>query len=319
MARFSSVFFGLDSYAPLVGTGIAVVALAVWVFFGVTGFLRYRKDKLYRPQALYWMLLALPAFNALLALFAVLWKSVWWTGILAGTDSFLRYFQADRVYYLIPAVWYIVLGISLSLILEKIKIFSVIVAVAAAVLVFSGLIYHTFFYEQIRQVIFPQYDLMTWAKYYAEDVFDRIKEAIPEKREEYRVVSLGLPPAVALYNGFYCLDGYSNNYPLEYKHEFRKIIARELEQSEWNREYFDHWVSRCYVMAHETGANPMIAKWPGSTYHELLIDTAAIKAMGGRYIFSAMPVENPQELGLKEEGAFDTDKSFYRIWVYRIV
>ncbi|MBO5281674.1 MAG: hypothetical protein J6B43_00890, partial [Lachnospiraceae bacterium] len=60
-------------------------------------------------------------------------------------------------------------------------------------------------------------------------------------------MSLGITPAAALYNGFYCLDGYSNLYPLEYKHEFREIIARELEKSEGVRVYFDAWGNRCYL------------------------------------------------------------------------
>lgn len=42
-------------------------------------------------------------------------------------------------------------------------------------------------------------------------------------------------------HGFYTVDGYSNNYPLEYKHRFREVIAAELEKNEEVRVYFDLW------------------------------------------------------------------------------
>lgn len=44
------------------------------------------------------------------------------------------------------------------------------------------------------------------------------------------MISVGIYPAAAAYNGFHCLDGYSNNYPLEYKHAFRQIMEGELDK-----------------------------------------------------------------------------------------
>ena len=73
--------------------------------------------------------------------------------------------------------------------------------------------------------------------------------------------SLGISPAPALMHGFYTVDGYSNNYPLEYKHRFREVIAPEIEKNEEVRVYFDTWGNRCYLFnpvsythlrAHET-------------------------------------------------------------------
>ena len=86
---------------------------------------------------------------------------------------------------------------------------------------------------------------MSFRDYYAIDVLDQVQEYLydnfGERPEDYRVVSLGIDPAAALYHGFYCLDGYSNNYSLEYKHRFRKIIAPELAKSEYLEDNFDHW------------------------------------------------------------------------------
>ena len=64
--------------------------------------------------------------------------------------------------------------------------------------------------------------------------------------EDYRVASIGIHPAIAQYNGFYTLDTYNNFYPLSYKHEFRKIIEKELEKNKKIRNYFDAWGGRCY-------------------------------------------------------------------------
>ena len=68
----------------------------------------------------------------------------------------------------------------------------------------------------------------TFKEFYSEASFMKIKDLIDRPVDSYKVISVGLHPAVAQYNGFNTLDGYFANYPLEYKHEFRKIIENEL-------------------------------------------------------------------------------------------
>ena len=68
-----------------------------------------------------------------------------------------------------------------------------------------------------------------------------IDDAIGRDKSTYRVAHLGISPAPALMHGFYTVDGYSNNYPLEYKHRFREVIAPEIEKNEEVRVYFDTW------------------------------------------------------------------------------
>src|SRR5699024_9806710 len=77
------------------------------------------------------------------------------------------------------------------------------------------------------------------------------KSYIGKETDTYKVGSAGLYPSIALYNGFYCIDGYSNNYSLEYKHEFRKIIENELNKNESLKAYFDDWGNRCYLFSSE--------------------------------------------------------------------
>lgn len=166
--------------------------------------------------------------------------------------------------------------------------------------------------------------LMSWADYFAEDLMQEIETAIFEKtgqtQEEYRVASLGMCPAVALEAGFYCIDGYSNNYSLAYKHEFREIIEAELEKCPSMKGYFDDWGSRCYLFTEESQNYYYLAKDADFRYEKLRLDTGKMKELGCKYLFSAAEIKegNAELLGLELFGVFDTPESYYRIWVYEI-
>lgn len=166
--------------------------------------------------------------------------------------------------------------------------------------------------------------LMSWADYFAEDLMQETETAIFEKtgqtQEEYRVASLGMCPAVALEAGFYCIDGYSNNYSLAYKHKFREIIEAELEKCPSMKGYFDDWGSRCYLFTEESQNYYYLAKDADFRYEKLRLDTGKMKELGCKYLFSAAEIKegNAELLGLELFGVFDTPESYYRIWVYEI-
>lgn len=94
---------------------------------------------------------------------------------------------------------------------------------------------------------------ISWESWFAEDLMQEIDDAIGRDKSTYRVAHLGISPAPSLMHGFYTVDGYSNNYPLEYKHRFREVIAAELEKNEEVRVYFDLWGNRCYLFNNITG------------------------------------------------------------------
>ena len=143
-------------------------------------------------------------------------------------------------------------------------------------------------------------------------------ERIGTDRSTYRIVSLGLPPAVAQYNGFFTLDSYQYDYPLEYKHRFRRIIAPELAKSDAIRIYFDHWGNRCYAFAAQLGRDWMVGKDRDRVVTDLAFDLAALREMGGRYILSALPVLNHASLGLTLRGSFTDEAGYWNIWVYEV-
>ncbi len=134
------------------------------------------------------------------------------------------------------------------------------------------------------------------------------------------MLSLGLEPNVAIYNGFYTLDSYQNYYPLSYKHAFRKIIAVELEKNAVLKKNFDTWGNRCYLFSAELQKCCFLDcnKNKDCQINHLEIDTNAIRDLGGSYLFSAVPVNNHKELGLVFEKKFTSPSSKYNIYLYKI-
>ena len=164
------------------------------------------------------------------------------------------------------------------------------------------------------------YYMLTWKQFFAQDLYDEADKIIGRPKEDYRIVSLGIYPAAASYNGFYCLDAYSNNYDLEYKHQFRRIIAPQLEKSDYLREWFDDWGNRCYMLLAQFGNYFTCEKKWGAYTDEYEFDLNALKEMGGEYIISAIYLNNWQGSGLRllNEEPIQTQDSWYRLWVYEI-
>lgn len=279
----------------------------------------------------------------IISVLAALWRIEPVVNIRMNEGGTLKSFQADRIYWLLPSCWYVILALCLketgSLLktiavklrgkasrLNKITagagLCSVAVTACGLLAALAFMIYdNSTIYHNLRLMIFPDtYHLMDWDDFYAEDVFEQIDAFIGVDKSEYRTVSLGITPAAALYNGFYCLDGYSNYYPLEYKHEFREIIADELAKSEELRVYFDTWGNRCYLFNGETGNFMMIPGVNGGSFEHLDLNTSKLYEMGGRYIFSALPIDNAEDMNLVllRDEPFETETSYYSIWLYGI-
>ncbi len=170
----------------------------------------------------------------------------------------------------------------------------------------------------------PEYALFSFRDYYALDVMGQVKDYLEETTGqepwEYRVVSLGIDPAAAYYAGFYCLDGYSNNYPLTYKHQFRRIIAPELEKSEYLRANFDDWGNRCYLFSAEAPGYYTIED-NGFVFWDYQLDVEALAEMGGCYLLSSSYINDSEERGLRlmREEAFRAPGSYYAIFLYELI
>lgn len=235
-------------------------------------------------------------------------------------------FQLDRVLWMAPVLWYLLLALSLETIWEyrnrlawlKYPMLAVFLGTMGFLCLKSSLVKPC-----LQKVLQPGYDTISWSDYLALGVMEQVESFILEeeglKKTEYKVASLGIDPAAALYHGFYCVDGYSNNYDLEYKHRFRKVLAPELERNDYLREYYDGWGNRCYLFFAEIPGYFNIQK--GSFwFQDLQIDTRALAELGCRYILSAAYIMNSEEenLVLLREEPFETADSYYRVYIYRM-
>lgn len=175
----------------------------------------------------------------------------------------------------------------------------------------------------VCRIIGREYSAISFEEYYAVGVLEQVQEYIYETTgetpEDYKVLSLGIDPAAAYYNGFYCLDGYSNNYSLEYKHKFREIIAPELNKNEYLRSSFDGWGNRCYLWCAQIPGYYTFEKYT-SYFWDFDMNTEAAKEMGAKYILSSVYLVDAEKIGLKRvrEEAFETQDSYYAIFLYEI-
>lgn len=344
--HFVSLFLEGGLYVKAYNTPIAIAAVAVLVWKFISA---WRKKE--APGAKCRLLLGMLCANALIAFVACLWRAEPIVDLRVQLGGVFEYFQFDRVYWLLPLGWYVILGLVLGILTEQqwevsetamekkqevgvlgttcvVKsrgtIWRSVLGYSAALAVFLVQVFIVYpnssIWHNLRLMIFPDtYHLMTWDDYYAEDVFVQIDDAIGRDKSQYRVASLGINPAAALYSGFHCIDGYSNLYPLEYKHEFRKIIEKELDKSSEVAVYFDTWGNRCYLLNSETG-NYMMVQGGAGSYKNVELNVERLRKMGVEYLFSAMPMENAEDLGLAllREEPFATEDSYYEIWVYRV-
>lgn len=260
---------------------------------------------------------------------AVLWNCEWIVAIRTRIGGIVESFQADRVYWVFPFLWMLLLAFVLSALWHALcehrnVFFKIMMAVFIGVLVLgegAQIFRDSTLNKNARLVLFDDYEQITWEAIYMEETFTEIEQAIGVDKNTYSVVSLGIYPSVALYNGYTCADGYSNNYDLEYKHRFRGIMEEELTESEEVRTYFDEWGNRLYLASADYGMNAVIGKGSGVVFEQLDYSTEAMKDLNIRYFFAAAPVGNAEELGLRlvSGSPFCQDTDYYEIWVYEVL
>ncbi|WP_423799445.1 DUF6044 family protein [Neobacillus sp. SAB-20_R2A] len=260
--------------------------------------------KLWRQERIFVFLFAL---NFLLSLWYAFWFYEGWLP-LTKKFHFMDTFNFARYHFLRPMVIYA----SFALALKIITMQGINWAKTAQCLAVMQLLVLGFFNDEI---IYR--DKPTVKQFYAEDLFTEIKDYIALPQEEYRVASIGIHPAIAQFNGFYTLDTYNNFYPLSYKHQFRKIIEKELAKNKTIQKYFDQWGGRCYIYTAQLGKRYMIKKDSKRHLKNLELNTAVFKEMGGRYIFSAIPIDNAAKNKLTLEKVFVTKTSAWKIYLYK--
>lgn len=264
----------------------------------------FRKN--FREQKLFLFLLLL---NYALSLWYALWFNKIWIVPKEKIDLFTT-FNFARFHFLRPIVIYLSFAMACFILWRQGKKWRWFVQGALA----AQLLVLILFNEEI--VYGSYFQSPSFREFYATKQFQEIKDFIGRPQNSYQVASIGLHPAIAQYNGFYTLDTYNNLYPLAYKHRFRKIIARELEKNPGLRRYFDEWGSRCYLFVDELGKNYEFKKDSKKKIYNLELNMAAFKEMGGRYLFSSVPILNAENNKLKLIKTFIHQESAWKIYLY---
>ncbi|MCC6253172.1 MAG: hypothetical protein IT238_12005 [Bacteroidia bacterium] len=258
------------------------------------------------------------------------------TSIFHGMEKWDRYSQIHlflwnivpinlrRFFTLHPPLWAVLFAFSLSIVWNK-KIWSkILVSIFLVVQVVYCFLNHEF----IKNKDYP-----TFKAFYAENQFKEVKNSINEPLNSFRVASLGLHPAITQFNGFYTLDGFVPSYSLNYRHDFKKIMEKEIEKSPALKLLYSV-SSRCYLLSSELGiellvSNP-ISRKKNIELNKQGIDNTSVKAisqldynyeqfkkMGGKYIISSVPINDSVHLNLKN--TFEDEESNWTIYLYYVL
>ncbi|WP_345989440.1 DUF6044 family protein [Sulfurimonas sp. HSL1-2] len=239
------------------------------------------------------------------------WHGFWtYEGWIGWVEKYqiLRSFDFSRFYFLQPMLWIMMLGIAFAVIVKTVR-YGIVMVLAIAVLQSHALFQSKTFMKASGP------DRLSFHSYYAETLFQRVRTTLDEDPAGYRVVAFGIPPAVLIWNGFYTIDGYVTNYPLSYKHEFAKLLEKDFAKRPQNKAIFEHWGSKCYL----TGGVSYTHYVRGQPLDDVQLDTARLRAMNVRYLFSAHEIRAPERdaLRLKTKVVNDQD-SYWDVYVYEL-
>ena len=293
----------------------------VILFAAVILVICYKKDVTNKKLGKYFLWLI--AANVMCSVLYVFFDGYFMASVQSKLDGMLRTFQFGRFYWLLPTVWHMLFGVSLTIIWRNIFKRSLFLStVIVACLYLPTILYISStsnFYLNVRQIFVGNkpWDL-SWENIYAEEQMREIEAYIGRDITEYRIACLGISPVAPLMHGFYTIDGYSNNYPLEYKNEFREVIAGEMEMNEQIKDYYNNWGSRCYLFHYEWGTYSRLLKTNQAIVNDLKINVEKMRELGCEYIFSAGEIMNAGELEIEKLAEFEDSVSSWKIVLYKL-
>lgn len=237
--------------------------------------------------------------------------------LMKDNNAWMNALNWTRISYLAPFIWYSLFALSIRYYLKNFEFkHKQTIIVNIALLVLVSIIYKSDFLYELRT------NKITYKEFYSESLFGKIdlfiEENKDEYKDEYKVVSIGIHPAIARYNGFTTLDGYLPLYSIDYKHKFREIIEPELDKSEnYHKKYFDEWGSRFYILSSQLGRNWVNTK-DNNPDIDIELNTAALYNLGGRYILSANKILNENYNSLKLIQTFEDSESPWKVYLYEV-
>ncbi len=167
--------------------------------------------------------------------------------------------------------------------------------------------------------------LISFNDFYATNIFEKCKTSMSKIEEKPVCVALGIYPGILNFNNINTIDHYTNNYSLEYKDKFRRIIEGEINKSEEIKSKFDDYGNRCYLFSKELlkkfdpPRGGLISKFEEPIHiKNLAIDTKALTDMNCNFIISSVIIDNRIELNLELIDSITYRNSIYNIYIYHI-
>lgn len=239
---------------------------------------------------------------------------------LRNRSQLLRMYSLDRAHIFFQLLWHLAAARSVLLLRTDLRR-KVLVPVFVAQMLVCFAYQPTYYQYFVRPwlTIRPYYLIYRFEDYYAEEMFSKIKTRIGEPGNGNRVACLGIPPAVAQYNGLWTIDGYVSNYPLVYKHRFRNVIAHEIEKSVPISGFFDGWGSQCIMLYDQQIGyfNTHVTRGLAPATRDLKFDEKALKSLGCRYVLSAENLQFPEKSGLAAIEKFSS--ALWELTLYEVL
>ncbi len=235
----------------------------------------------------------------------------------------LAAFQWDRLYFLLPAVYYTLFGLAIFE-LSKFKLpKSVLLGIILLLIglqIRTNLRDHEEWNVNVRRSFGQAVgDKSSFKRFFAKELFEAIKK--DEGGGLEKAAAVGIFPAILNYNGIPTIGGYNNVYSLKQKQLMRTIISKELKKNKNIKNYFEHWGSRCYVFSAEIGQGMLRKKLVQKRNWEinnLELNLAPLRKEGVHHLISTVPINNWKAQGLTFSKVYDNENSIWKVYVYRL-
>lgn len=245
----------------------------------------------------------------LFQLFIAFLYGAWFSTDAASLGKYLpliNKYNFARIAFFQSTLWYIILALAFLIFTKKLR--------WAPLLILGIFTIQTISSIDSRQFKYP-HSALTYHTYYAPELFQKVKDFIGKPVDTYRVGSLGFVPAISIYNGFYTIDGYLPNYPLEYKHKFAKVMSKALENHPEESKIFTEWGSKCYLFGGEIN---FFGYEKDKVYSDLMIDFSAFYELGGRYLLSSNRLNDKYLDQVVFLNKFTDENTFWQVYLYEV-
>jgi hypothetical protein len=247
-------------------------------------------------------------------------------------------FDFNRIFHILPMLWHVAAALGMAVVFDYIKnvlskynlrkniINAITTAAIVSLSVIALVIPHLRDFKEENyatnvRAVFGQKSAKTFSygEFFDEKLFTEIDGYIGADKSTYRVGCIGIYPAIATYNGFYSLDGFVQNYSLEYYNRFKRIIEPEIAKDPVDLDFT--WANQCFLFNNDV-RDWSAVKNSGKAITDLAFNLDAFYEMGGRYIFSAVPILNFSGTGnltpANGGNPFTHNSSRWEIWVYSV-